>query len=322
MQVIEGIAALKDFHQGPICLALGNFDGVHLGHQKILQATVDLARKKQAKSAVLLFVPHPLAVLFPEHAPKLLLPLEERIAFLGLAGIDYVIVHPFTREFAETAPEAFVHQVLVESLRAAAVVVGYNYSFGKEGKGTPAELVQYGQKYGFCVKVMEPVKVDNEIVGSTAIRNYLARGQVQDVQRLLGYTFFLRGTVVHGDGRGRKLGFPTANLHVQENIMLPAQGVYLTQAVTEDMQSWALTNIGRRPTFQKNELTVEIHLLEQNKNLYQQELRVYFLHRLREEQTFGTAEELVEQIHRDVQQARHLIGTVYTASKQFAPFSC
>ncbi|NLM51805.1 MAG: bifunctional riboflavin kinase/FAD synthetase [Firmicutes bacterium] len=322
MQIIDGIAALKKHHSGQICLALGNFDGVHLGHQKILQATIALAKAKGKKSAVLLFVPHPLTVLFPQHAPKLLLPLEDRIAFLGKVGIDYVIIHPFTKEFAVITPESFVQQVLAAELNVAAVVVGFDYSFGHRGKGTPSDLVKLSKKYGFCVQVIEPVKVDNEIVGSSAIRAYLAQGLVQDVQRLLGYTYFLRGIVVHGDGRGRKLGFPTANLQVNEQIMLPAHGVYLTQVVAGDMKAWALTNIGRRPTFHKKDTTVEIHLLDQNKNLYQKELIVYFLHRMREEKAFQNAAELVQQICQDVQKAQHLIRSYTAEGKDFSPFSC
>mgnify|MGYP000950085594 FL=1 len=322
MQIIEGIAALKKYHQDQICLALGNFDGVHLGHKKILQATVALAKAKEIKSAVLLFVPHPLTVLFPESSPKLLLSLEDRIALLGKTGIDFVIIHPFSKEFALISPEAFVHRILVEELNVAAVVVGFDYSFGNQGQGTPADLVGMSEKYDFCVQVIEPVKVNSEVVGSSAIRDYLAKGQVQDVQRLLGFAFFLRGIVVHGDGRGRRLGFPTANLSVKENIMLPAHGVYLTRVVAGEMQAWALTNIGRRPTFQKKDTTIEIHLLDQSENLYQKELIVHFLHKMRDEKTFRNAQDLVKQINRDVQDAHHLIRTVYATDKHFTPFSC
>ncbi|NLZ39421.1 MAG: bifunctional riboflavin kinase/FAD synthetase [Firmicutes bacterium] len=312
MQTVHGIETFSSLSQEPIILALGNFDGVHLGHQKIITTTVNLARKQQRKSAVLIFLPHPLAVLCPESSPNLLITVEDRIRMLNEAGIDYVILHPFTKDFALITPEYFVRRILVEQLQVAGVVVGYNYSFGHRGCGNSTDLQRYGQEYGFLVKVVPPVTVDGESVGSSFIRKLLAAGKVEKANKMLGYTFFLRGKVIHGDGRGHKLGFPTANLKLAPEIMCPASGVYLTQAIISGQNYWSLTNIGRRPTFHKSEISIEVHLLDTKKNLYAEELVVRFLHRMREEKSFADAAFLIAQINEDIQAAKNIISRKYT----------
>ena len=219
MQTVQGIENFRSIYSGAAVIALGNFDGVHIGHRKIIDSTVLAAREMGAKSAVLIFMPHPLAVLSPEKAPLLLQAVDDRIQMLGDAGIDYVIVHPFTREFASTAPETFAGEILADLLAAAGVVVGFDYSFGRRGSGSPKELQRLGERFGFWVRIVEPVSIGNTPVGSTMIRSYLAEGRVKAAAEMLGYPFFLRGPVVHGDGRGRQLGFPTANVLVPCNMI-------------------------------------------------------------------------------------------------------
>jgi riboflavin kinase / FMN adenylyltransferase len=308
MDIIQGIDNFGEFTRDKIVLALGNFDGVHKGHRAILQATVSAAREEEAKSAVLILMPHPLAVLTPENAPALLQTPEDRIMMLGEAGIDYVIIHPFTREFAGILPENFAAEILHGKLGVAGVVVGFDYSFGRRGQGTPDVLASFGRQFDFFVKVIGPVEVDGVPVGSRSIRAFLMDGQVESARGMLGYPFYLRGTVVHGDGRGRTLGFPTANLSVHGDIILPANGVYLTKAAFDNEIAWSLTNVGSRPTFCNAAPSVEVFLLENEKNIYGKELIVSFLQKMREEKTFKSPAELVRQIQRDVELAKTMIA--------------
>lgn len=308
MQIVYGIDTFRDIAGGKVYLALGNFDGVHTGHREILKATVEAAEASGCRGAVLIFTPHPLSVLFPERTPALLLTVEDRIRLLGEAGIDYVIVHPFTKEFAELQPEMFARDVLAQKLNVCGVVVGFDYSFGRRGSGTPGDMHRLGRQYGFAVRVVDPVHVDGKPVGSTYIRHLLSEGRVKEAAGMLGYPFYLRGTVIHGDGRGRKLGFPTANVLTPCDVILPGHGVYLTQVTFDGKDHWALTNVGKRPTFCKNEPSVEVYLLDTEKNLYEQELTVRFLQKMREEKAFATADELVGQIRQDVELARMIIS--------------
>ncbi|NLM45868.1 MAG: bifunctional riboflavin kinase/FAD synthetase [Firmicutes bacterium] len=308
MQIIQGIENFKHYHRGGICLALGNFDGVHVGHREILRETISMAGKIGKKSAALLFQPHPMSVLSPGKAPELILEAGDRIRLLGETGIDYVIIHSFTRDFAALSPEAFAGEVIADALQACGVVVGYDYSFGKCGRGTPEDLIRFGERFHFTVKVVDPVTVDGEVAGSTAIRSLLQQGELARANKMLGYYYFLRGTVVRGDGRGRLLGFPTANLAVAPEVVLPAFGVYLTWVAGRDISGWGITNVGRRPTFGKRDITVEIHLLDADKNIYGKELIVYFLHRLRGEKTFADAGALAAQIAEDAGTARKLMA--------------
>lgn len=307
MEMFQGIETFRNNCSGPIVLALGNFDGVHKGHRQILRATTAAAGEIAAKSACLIFMPHPLAVLTPDKAPALLLSLQDRICSLGNAGIDYVIVHPFCRSFAAIEPERFVNEILYEKLGVVGVVVGFDYSFGCRGAGKASDLVKMGTKFNFFVRVVDPVTVDGIPVGSTAIRQYLAAGRVEAAAAMLGYPFYLRGKVVHGDGRGRKLGFPTANLEVNCELILPGNGVYLSKAACGDQVFWALASVGNRPTFCKGEPSLEVYLLDQEKNLYGQELIVSFLQKIRDEKAFSSPVALACQIQNDVALARSLI---------------
>lgn len=307
MQLIQGIENFKRNYEGKLVLALGNFDGVHLGHREIIRATVNAAKEKNAASAVLILSPHPLSILFPERPPALIMTMEDRITKLGDAGIDFVIVHPFTREFAAISPEEFARDVLHNKLGANCIVVGFDYSFGHFGSGSPADLTEFGKRLDFSVNIMEPVRVAGVPAASTIIRGLLQTGRIVDANGMLGYPFYLRGTVVHGDGRGRLLGFPTANVLTPCDVILPDHGVYLTKVNGEGIHVWAVTNVGKRPTFCQGEPNVEVHLLDIENNLYGKELIVHFLQKIREERVFACADDLIEQIKLDIALARHLI---------------
>ena len=308
MEIIQDINRFRTICKETAFVALGNFDGVHLGHREIIETTVRVAKNNNGKSAVLIFSPHPLSILAPEKAPPLLMTMEDRIQMLGEVGIDYVILHPFSREFAAMPPESFAAEVLHGRLGISGVVVGFDYSFGRRGAGNPAELQTLGKRLGFSVDVVQPVSIQGEPVGSTAIRRSLLEGRVEAAGDMLGYPFYLRGIVVHGDGRGRTLGFPTANLQVPCEIILPGHGVYLTRVEHHDQAYWAMTNVGKRPTFCKTEPSVEVFLLDAKKNLYGDELIVHFLQKIREEKAFPGAEALKKQIASDVALARNIIA--------------
>jgi riboflavin kinase/FMN adenylyltransferase len=316
MEVVSGISAFAKSGY-PLYLALGNFDGVHTGHRAIISSVVKNAAAAGGKSAVLVFDPHPLRVLLPEQPFALLHSLPDRVDMLGRAGLDYVIIHPFCTDFARLGPREFAGRVLHDDLAVSGVVVGFNYSFGRDGRGKPADLVRFGEEMGFSVEIVPSVLVAGAPVASSRIRALLSMGKVEEARAMLGYSFYLRGLVVHGDGRGRSLGFPTANVQPEPGIIRPGNGVYLTLVTLADEESgpdWALTNIGQRPTFCKKEAAVEVYLLDREKNLYGRELKVSFLQKIREEKTFPGAGELTQQIRRDVARARRLIARRYACA--------
>lgn len=302
-------------------VAVGMWDGVHLGHQAIITALVAAARAAGGQAVVVGFDPHPMAVLRPEVAPLYLQTVAERAAVLAALGVDVHLVIPFTPDFAARSPEWFVDQVLVGELCARAVMVGFNFTFGRGGRGTAQTLTDLCARHGVPVRVFAPVRVAGETVSSTAIRYLLAAGQVDRAAEMLGRPFTLSGTVVRGDQRGRTLGYPTANLALAPGRQLPAPGVYAVRvAVLPPGRDWVppgepgvpawpgVLNLGRRPTFRGEDLRCEVHLLDFAGDLYGRRLQVEFVHRLREERAFAGPAELVDQIRRDAALARQVLG--------------
>ncbi|MTV50470.1 bifunctional riboflavin kinase/FAD synthetase [Heliobacillus mobilis] len=289
-------------------VALGNFDGVHLGHQKLISEMVKKARARQGTAVVATFHPHPLQVTRPQSAPKIITPPDVKAALMGRLGVDIVLMLPFDAELASLSPEEFTQKILIEDLRAQSVTVGFNYSFGRGGKGTPQLLWELGQQKGFRVKVIDAVTVSGEPVSSTLIRSSLEAGRIERAAEFLGYRPILQGIVVPGDQRGRSIGFPTANLQVAAEQFLPARGVYAAWARVgqKEAESMAVLNIGVKPTFGSGLAeTIEAHLIDFEGDLYGQPLSLSLLSHLRPEMRFQSAEQLVEQIHRDVQAVRH-----------------
>lgn len=289
-------------------VAIGNFDGVHLGHQALVRATVALARSAGGTALVLTFDPHPARVVAPERAPRALLALDQRAAILSELGIDVVAVLPFDRGLAALSPEQFARQVLVERLAARAVVVGEHFRFGAARAGDVATLLALGGRMGFSVRAVKPELLDGQPVSSSRIRQALERGDVAAAARLLGRAPFVEGLVVHGDGRGRSLGVPTANV-APDNESLPARGVYAARAreAAAATARPAVVNVGERPTFGGRVVLVEAHLLDFEGDLYGRRLRLEFLERLREERRFEGKDALLAQIHRDIAAARAIL---------------
>jgi phosphoribosyl 1,2-cyclic phosphate phosphodiesterase len=285
-------------------LAIGNFDGLHLGHQAILRATVERARESKAVSTALTFDPPPLKVLRPESAPLRLSTNTQRIAWFSMMGVEAAVVLPFTMELARLAPEDFVEQILVRDLRVAAILVGEDFRFGHRQGGNVKLLRELGERLGFDVVIIPPVVFRGEIVSSTIIRREIAAGDVSHAGRLLGRPFVLTGEVVSGTGTGSKFTFPTLNL-APEQELLPARGVYITRTCfPEDARSYrSVTNIGMRPTFNGKALSVETHLLDFRGEIPAKRIEVRFWKRLREEKKFSGAEELRGQIARDIESA-------------------
>jgi riboflavin kinase/FMN adenylyltransferase len=291
-------------------VTIGNFDGVHRGHQALVGAAIAEARSASGTSVVLTFDPHPSRVLSPERAPLALMTLEQKAEVLEGLGLDRLLVLPFTPELARESPGAFARSLLAETLGARAVVVGANFRFGRNRAGDVALLRQLGAGLGFEVRAVAPVLEDGAPINSTRIREALARGAVESARVLLGRRFFVDGSVVPGVGRGRTLGIPTANLAVV-NETIPGGGVYACWCRARDEPPApplpAVVNVGRRPTFGGTSVLVEAHLLDFDGDLYGRRLRVEFEARLREERRFEGPGPLVEQIRRDIEAARVLL---------------
>jgi phosphoribosyl 1,2-cyclic phosphate phosphodiesterase len=287
-------------------LSIGNFDGIHLGHQAILREAVERARKTRGVATALTFEPPPLKVLRPDAAPKRLSTNAQRTDWFREFGLEAAVVLPFTLELAKLSPEEFVEQILVRVLCARAVLVGENFRFGHKQAGDAQRLRELGAKYGFEVVILTPIAYRGETVSSTAIRREIAAGNVTRAGRLLGRPFVLSGEVVPGSGTGSRFTFPTLNLQPEQEL-LPARGVYITRTVLEgEAQSRrSVTNVGLRPTFNGSSLTVETHLLSASGEITAKRIEVRFWKRLREEKRFSGPEELRAQIARDIAAANH-----------------
>jgi riboflavin kinase/FMN adenylyltransferase len=292
-------------------VTIGNFDGLHVGHRAIIDTVVDRARSLGGQAVVFTFEPHPRKVLHPERAPRLLTTLEQRLELIEQCGVDLVVLEPFTEEFARTPPEVFIRDVIHERIRPVEVYVGYDFHFGREREGSMRLLTEMGPKLGFSVTIIPEVTVDAGDVNSTRIREMLTGGRVEEVFAMLGRSYTMRGRIVEGNRRGRQIGFPTANIE-PENEILPATGVYagrlrfLDEGDPAAGSEWlAVTNVGVRPTFgDEDRLVAESHLLDFDGDLYGRRIELSFAHNLRRERRFSDVDALREQIAKDVVEAR------------------
>ncbi len=287
-------------------VTIGNFDGVHLGHQKILNGVVERARANDLESAVLTFYPHPARVLRPDAAPTLLMTLEQRLAAFDAMGVNAALVLQFDTELAKISAEDFARTFLVDSLRAKTVLVGENFRFGNRQGGDVKLLQEIGRRSDFEVVIVPPVVENGLIVSSTAVRDALRDGRVADAEPLLGRPFSLKGEIRPGTGKGRELVVPTLNL-VTEQETLPKNGVYATATVVGPKIYWSVTNIGVRPTFNGQNLAIESHLFDFAEQLTSGKMEVIFLKRLRDERKFPDPEALREQVLKDIEQARSVV---------------
>ncbi|MGI5823537.1 MAG: bifunctional riboflavin kinase/FAD synthetase [Dethiobacteria bacterium] len=316
MRLVYDVANYKANRQRLI-LALGNFDGLHVAHRKIIKLLQAKAAEKNLQSAVLILDPHPAKVLFPHKSLFFLSTLQERAEILAELGLDLLFIQKFTPEMARLSPLKFVQDYLVDQLRVAGVVVGFDYTFGAQGQGTAEDLLRWGKKFDYQVEIVPPVMCGKEVISSTLVRDLLHKGEVKRASECLGFCFTRRGKVVRGEGRGLKLGFPTANLDVAGDLILPARGVYFCLAGWKDKKIFALTNIGVKPTFSTaRQTTVEVFLLDFAHNIYGEELSVQFLCKIRNEIAFRDAESLSRQIAQDVEYARALIKKKYGNLKE------
>ncbi len=284
-------------------VTVGNFDGLHLGHQKILESVREHARATGQRAAVITFDPHPMRVLQPDRAPLMIQTLAQRLAGFERMGLDAALVLRFDRALSLVSAEEFIERILVAGLRAGSVLVGANFRFGHRGAGDVRLLAEFGKRDGFDVEVVPPVEIRGKIVSSTAIRGAIASGNVAGAIPLLGRAFLLTGQIRPGAGRGRTILFPTLNM-APEQELLPKLGVYATQSVVGGKLYSSVTNVGTRPTFNGAGVTVESNLFEFSEHVARGAMEVRFHERLRDEQRFPGPDALRAQIARDIEAAR------------------
>lgn len=301
MRIVRGVKNYSEKLPNPV-LTLGNFDGVHMGHQAIFKKVVERAKEIMGTSIAFTFEPHPLKVLAPERSPKLLNTFHGKMKLFEAAGIEVVICANFTRAFADQNSEDFAREVLYKRIGVKEVYVGYDYAFGKGREGSIESLKAMGKVHGFEVGVIEPVKVDEVVVSSSVVRELISSGRVDEASRLLGRYYTIEGEVVHGAHRGHILGFPTANLKTA-NELIPAYGVYAVLAEVDNHRLKGVASVGVRPTFDSGPVSLEVYLFDFANVLYGRQMDVSFVKRLRGEEKFPDAESLVRQIRKDVQKA-------------------
>jgi len=308
VEIFRGYAQLPRPLRAP-AIAIGNFDGVHRGHRAILALVKKEAQASQGESVLLTFEPHPSKILSPKSAPPLIALPERKLELVAQTGIDVTIVQPFDAALANMEPAEFAREVLKTRLGARVVVVGYNFTFGRLGRGTPEMLRSLGDSLGFVVRVVQPLELDGLVVSSTAVRQFVLEGRVDAALRLLGRPFEVHGRVVSGAGRGRRLGVPTANILPEEEL-LPRRGVYAAFVRLGSDRRMAVVNVGKNPTFVADgALSMEAHILDFDGELLGQRLALEFIHRLRDEQRFPDAASLVAQIRLDMATARQMLGS-------------
>jgi riboflavin kinase / FMN adenylyltransferase len=299
MEIIRDLDNLRS-RPYPV-VALGNFDGVHVGHQTILRTAMERAQGEKGTAFVLTFDPNPAKVLAPDRAPRLIQTSADKLEILRTSGIDGVLLINFTRELSQLTPREFVRAYLVDRVGVRTIVVGHSVSFGHNRAGNAALMTELGREFDFEVIVIGPVNVAGTEVSSTKVREVIAAGDLRTAAKLLGRPHFLSGPVVHGRERGRKIGFPTANIQSRTEI-LPPDGVYATRLILDDGPHASITNIGMRPTFAEPERTIEAHVFDFDRDLYDQEVRLELIERIRPERKFDSG------IASDLQRARTILS--------------
>jgi riboflavin kinase/FMN adenylyltransferase len=308
MEILRGLETLRESYPNTV-ITIGNFDGLHLGHQKILLAAMNKAEEIKGTSMVVTFDPHPMKVLAPEREVKLLTTPKERERLLDAIGIKVLLCINFNKEFSMLQPDDFIEDVLVKKLGAKAVIVGQNYAFGKGRKGTTELLRRRGRKYGFSVKVVRHAKVNGEIVSSSKIRSLLLKGAVSEASTFLGRAYSIEGNVIRGSGRGEKLlRVPTANI-TTPNELVPREGVYAVRAGLRGTFFDGVANIGKKPTFGDSIPSYEVHLFSFSGDLLGENLRIYFIGWIRSQRFFFDAPSLETQIRNDIEQAKKILST-------------
>jgi len=289
-------------------IALGVFDGVHLGHQKLIKQTVDKARKNDGISIVSTFDPHPDKIINPESNVFLLTTLKERINLIKELEVDVFLIIKFNKMMSKMSPEDFISKILVDSLQVKELFVGFNYKFGFQGKGNTDILREYGESYKFKTNILKPVVINDTIISSSIIKDYIGSGEIEKARKLLGHDITISGKVISGKGRGRKLlNFATANIEIPPNKLIYANGVYLVEIKIDNRKYYGLMNIGVKPTFRETERTIEVHIINFNKKIYNKKVVVNILQKIREEKYFNHPNLLKKQIEDDILMANKMI---------------
>jgi riboflavin kinase/FMN adenylyltransferase len=289
-------------------VTIGTFDGVHFGHQQIIKKLVNEAKKEGGKSVLLTFFPHPRMVLQKDSSLELINTIDERSELLEKTGLDYLIIHPFSKEFSRLSALSFVRDVLVNQLNTSKLIIGYDHHFGKNREGNIEQLSEYSELYNFSVEEIPAQDIDEVSISSTKIRKALANGHLKTANNYLGYNFMLTGIVVNGKQLGGKIGFPTANIDIKETYkLIPKTGVYVVKSEINKKVIFGMMNIGNRPTINGKHQTIEVHFFDFNQNVYHQKITIETLYFLREEQKFDSVKILIHQLKKDEKIARTYI---------------
>lgn len=308
MEIIKGLETLNKNYPNTV-LTIGNFDGVHLGHQKILFEVIKKAQFINGTSMAMTFEPHPMRVLAPDRELRILTPFEEKAKLIANLGIDILLCINFNKEFANLLPDEFIENILVKKIHAKEIIVGPNYVFGKNKKGTIDLLRRRGKKFGFKVKVMRHACINGDIVSSSKIRSLLSKGDAFDVSTFLGRAYSIEGKVIKGKGRGKAiLNIPTANITTPVEIA-PRIGVYAVRVGFNNTILEGVANIGTNPTFGNSEISYEVHLFNFSGNLLGKTMRIYFIKRIRDQHSFPNPESLEQQIRKDIETAKEILKT-------------
>ncbi|KJD36504.1 riboflavin biosynthesis protein RibF [Tamlana sedimentorum] len=293
----------------PSVVTIGTFDGVHIGHQKIIKQLVNTSKLEGLKSVVLTFFPHPRMVLQKESNIKLINTINERYTILNSLGLDFLLIKTFTKEFSRLSAEEFVKQILVDKLNAKKVIIGYDHRFGRNRNADINNLKVFGETYGFAVEEIAAQDIDDVSVSSTKIRKALIEGDITTANNYLGYNFMLNGTVTKGKGLGKTINFPTANILISEDYkIIPKQGSYVVKSVIENTTVYGMMNIGVNPTVNGNTQTIEVHFFNFNNDIYNKNLQIELLKRIRDEQKFESVEALTQQLKKDKETSLQFIA--------------
>ena len=290
----------KEFDGQRSAIAIGSFDGIHRGHQAVINKTKEIARENNLSPAVFSFEPHPRQVLSPDHIPGFITSPEQKVRLLTDLNIDYYFCQEFTKKFAKKDFEEFVENILYKSLNIGHIVVGEDFSFGRGGSGNIEDLKELGEKFDFSVTPLSIINNHGDKISSTKIRHLISRGEMDEVKGLLGRYYTMAGKVVHGDARGAKLGFPTANLSLNTDYVLPAKGVYAGYVNYNGNRLRGVANYGHNPTFTVGEYRIEVFIIDLNKNLYGEDLEFSLVKYIRPEKKFDNKNDLIEAIKQDV----------------------
>ena len=300
--------ALKDYNNHPSVITIGTFDGVHLGHKKIIERLCEFGQNNQLNSLILTFFPHPRMVLNKDYNLKLLSTIEEKKTRLEALGVDALVIEPFTIDFANLSAEDYVKTVLVEQLNAKHIIIGYDHRFGKNRTANIDDLKFYGSSLGFTVEEIPAEDIEAVSISSTKIRRALHEGLIEKANRYLGDHYTIQGIVVKGKGIGKSLNYPTANIKINSDLkLIPKHGVYIVKCLIDNKFCWGMMNIGVNPTFDNNELSIEVHFLDYDGDLYGNALNIELLKHLRNEKKFNSIENLKNQIALDESQTRDFI---------------